>query len=144
MERVKLFLDTNIVLDYYTARMGDGIAEKVVHIGDFSQYELCISILTGVNTLYILNKFSKIVEMETLARQFTILPMSEKQWKDASRMGIADPEDALQIACAREFGCKAIISRDRHILNSEIILPEILTPEELLQKVDLPTQTIGQ
>ena len=28
MEAVKIFLDTNIVLDYFTGRMGDGFTEK--------------------------------------------------------------------------------------------------------------------
>ena len=59
MERIKLFLDTNIVIDYYTGRMNDGIAEKIVQVGEHPQYQLCISILTGINTLYVLNKFSR-------------------------------------------------------------------------------------
>ena len=51
MEQVKVFLDTNIVIDYYTGRMGDGVAEKVMQVGEHPQYQLCISVLTGVNAI---------------------------------------------------------------------------------------------
>ena len=53
MEAVKVFLDTNVVLDYYTGRMGDSIAKTIVMAGQTPQIELCISILTAVNVLYV-------------------------------------------------------------------------------------------
>ena len=137
MERIKVFIDTNIVIDYYTGRMGDGIAGKIVQAGEHPEYELCISLLTGVNALYVLNKFSREVGLSTLSSQFHILPMSESQWDEASRMQIDDPEDALQIACARENGCKAIISRDRHLLESGIQSPAVLSPEEFIRQISL-------
>lgn len=137
MERIKVFLDTNIVIDYYTGRMGDGIAEKIVQAGEHPEYELCISLLTGINALYVLNKFSSEVGLSTLSSQFHVLPMSESQWDEASGMQIDDPEDALQIACARESGCKVIISRDRHLLESGIQSPAVLSPEEFISQISL-------
>ena len=53
MEPIKIFLDTNILLDYYTGRMGDSNAEKIVQIGKNPEIELCISVLTAINVLYI-------------------------------------------------------------------------------------------
>lgn len=135
MERIKLFLDTNIVIDYYTGRMNDGIAEKIVQVGEHPQYQLCISILTGINTLYVLNKFSREVGLSTLSSQFRVLPMSANQWEEASDLKIKDAEDALQIACARENGCRVIISRDEHLLSSDIQSPEILSPEEFIRRI---------
>ena len=32
MEPVKVFIDTNVVLDYFTGRMGDNNAETIVQI----------------------------------------------------------------------------------------------------------------
>ena len=75
MEQVKVFLDTDIVIDYYTGRMGDGVAEKGMQVGEHPQYQLCISVLTGVNAIYVLSKFSNIVSLSTLLRHFEILPM---------------------------------------------------------------------
>lgn len=135
MERIKLFLDTNIVIDYYTGRMNDGIAEKIVQVGEHPQYQLCISILTGINTLYVLNKFSREVGLSTLSSQFRVLPMSANQWEETSDLKIEDAEDALQIACARENGCRVIISRDEHLLSSDIQSPEILSPEEFIRRI---------
>ena len=52
---MKVFLDTDIVIDYYTGRMGDGVAEKVMQVGEHPHYQLCISVLTGVNAIYVLS-----------------------------------------------------------------------------------------
>lgn len=137
MERIKVFLDTNIVIDYYTGRMNDGIAEKIVQAGDSSEYQMCISILTGINALYVLKKFSRDVGLSTLSSQFRILPMSCEQWNQAAWMDLDDSEDALQVACARENGCRIIVSRDRRLLASGIMSPDIFAPEDFIREISL-------
>ena len=136
MEQVKVFLDTNIVIDYYTGRMGDGVAEKVMQVGEHPQYQLCISVLTGVNAIYVLSKFSNIVSLSTLLRHFEILPMTKTQWEAAAKMGIEDSEDALQLSCAEDNGCRILLTRDRHLLESETMFTKVFSPEDFLRRID--------
>lgn len=75
MEAVKVFLDTNVVLDYYTGRMGDSIAKTIVMAGQTPQIELCISILTAVNVLYVSRKYNSPLKAKDIAELFQILPM---------------------------------------------------------------------
>ena len=105
MEQVRIFVDTNVIIDYYTGRTGDKNAERIVQIGEDSRYRLCISVLTGINVLYVLNKFTDIIGLQTLSNQFMILPMNSEQWQYASSIRIDDPEDALQVACAIDNRC---------------------------------------
>ena len=58
MEPVKVFIDTNVVLDYFTGRMGDNNAETIVQIGQSPQFDLCISLLSAVNVLYVTHKYA--------------------------------------------------------------------------------------
>lgn len=102
MEAVKVFLDTNVVLDYYTGRMGDSIAKTIVMAGQTPQIELCISILTAVNVLYVSRKYNSPLKAKDIAELFQILPMDYQHYCEAQSIDINDFEDALQICCARQ------------------------------------------
>ena len=96
MDAIKVFLDTNVVLDYYTGRMKNNLAEKVVQIGQYPEFELCISVLSAVNVLYVLKKCTPSLKASDIPKLFQILPMDYKQYLDAQSLDIADFEDALQ------------------------------------------------
>lgn len=135
METVKLFLDTNIVLDFYTCRLGDDNAKTIVSAGQAPQYELCISILTAINVLYVSGKYAPGLQPSDIPKLFSILPMDYQQYCKALSLNINDFEDALQISCARANGCRAIVTRDRALLNCGISFPSILSPEEFLHRI---------
>lgn len=133
MEPVKVFLDTNIVLDYFTGRMGDGLAGKIVQIGRGPVYQLCISMLTAVNVLYVAKKVAPMaVTPEAIAGLFTILPQDIKQWNDASTLEMADFEDALQASCALNSNCYIAVSRDPHFKVSPMVT---FSPAEFIDAV---------
>ena len=96
MEPVKIFIDTNIVLDYFTGRMGDGQAKTIVQIGQDPKFALCISILTAINVLYLARKFAPSLKPADLAKLFHILPQDYQQYCDAQTLNLSDFEDALQ------------------------------------------------
>ena len=135
METVKLFLDTNIVLDFYTGRLGNDDAQKIVTAGQDSRYELCISILTAINVLYVSGKYAPGLQASDIPKLFSILPMDYQQYCKALSLNINDFEDALQISCARANGCRAIVTRDSALLNCGISFPSILSPEEFLHRI---------
>lgn len=137
MEQIKVFLDTNIVLDYFTGRMGDCLAEKIVQIGQTAQYRMCISVLTGINVLYISRKLKGHLTMSSISEQFELLSVTDNQWNFASHMRLPDPEDALQLSCARENGCRVLVTRDPHLLDCNIAGPRIMSPSEFIDNVTI-------
>lgn len=134
MESVKLFIDTNIVLDYFTGRMNDGYAKTIIQLGQNPQFELCISVLTAVNTLYVSRKYAALKPSD-ISRLFQILQQDYRQYCHAQTLDIDDFEDALQVACAIENECRVIVTRDLHLLDSNIHSPIILSPEEFVRQV---------
>lgn len=137
METVKIFLDTNIVLDFFSGRMGDNKAKTIVASGQDTKIELCISILTAINVLYVAGKYAPSLKASDISVLFRILTMDFQQFSDAKTLGLDDFEDALQIECAKSNGCTAIVTRDKARLNSGLHLPLILSPEEYLRKIGL-------
>ena len=144
MEAVKVFLDTNVVLDYYTGRMGDSIAKTIVMAGQTPQIELCISILTAVNVLYVSRKYNSPLKAKDIAELFQILPMDYQHYCEAQSIDINDFEDALQICCARQSGCKVMVTRDKELLDGGSASALILSPEEFLQRIGLRPQGLKE
>ena len=95
MEQIKVFVDTNIVLDYFYDRMRDGCAKTIVLVGQESMYVMCISILTAINVLYITKKYETRVSPDDIARLFRILPQDYEQYSYAQTIDIDDFEDAI-------------------------------------------------
>ncbi|MDY4572942.1 MAG: PIN domain-containing protein [Candidatus Cryptobacteroides sp.] len=137
MEQIKVFVDTNIVLDYFYDRMRDGCAKTIVLVGQESKYEMCISILTAINVLYITKKYETSVNPDDIARLFRILPQDYEQYSYAQTIDIDDFEDAMQLACAVGGGCRAFVTRDRDLLDSDIRSIQIFSPEEFIERIKL-------
>lgn len=119
MGKIRVLLDTNVVIDYFTGRMADGYAERIVAIGESPEYELVISMLTAVNTMYVAKKSPELTPL-VLEKLFRIEPQTSQQWELAKKYLISDFEDAMQVACAIETKCTLIISRDRHFEKSPV------------------------
>lgn len=132
MESIKVFLDTNIVLDYLTGRMNDGKAAQLMQVGKSPCYEMCISMLTAVNILYVSRKLSSKITPSDIDHLFTILPQDAGQWNAAAKYGMEDFEDAIQTACAAAAGCICIVSRDKHFLAAPI---PVMDPSDFLDTV---------
>lgn len=132
MGKVRVLLDTNIVLDYFTARMNDGNAEKLVQLGRSSSYEMCISFLTAVNVMYVVRKLGSRITPFDMTRYFCILPQDVTQWGDAENLGMSDFEDAVQAACALRNDCYIAVSRDHHFNSAPMA---VFPPEEFLSRV---------
>lgn len=130
---MKVFLDTNIVLDYFSGRMGDTLAEQLVQIGLSDNYQMCISALTAANTMYIASRHYKSLLPMDIASLFSILPMDAAQWQNACQILTPDFEDALQMTCAYDAQCSFIITRNAEHF-AESIIP-VCTPAEFLAKV---------
>ena len=79
-------------------------------------------------------------EINSLEKEISQCATEIEQFESGAReagQSLKDFEDSLQIVCARNNGCRAIISRDKHILEFGIRFPVILSPEEYLRKIAL-------
>lgn len=132
MGKVRVLLDTNIVLDFFSGRMNDGQAAKLIQIGRSSQFEMCISFLTAINTIYVGRRMNLQIKPADLPEFFTILPQDRQQWDDASGLDMSDFEDATQASCALHNDCFIAISRDRHF---DCAPMSVMTPEHFISVV---------
>ena len=134
MGKVRVFVDTNVLVDFFSGRMHDGLAEAVMRIGQSGSYELCTSVLSAVNVVYLRKYYKDTFKPSVIATVVCLLPLGVEQWNEACCGPTVDTEDNVQLACAIDNGCRAIVSRDKHFKNSPL---QIYTPVEFIKKVTL-------
>ena len=134
---MKVFLDTNVLLDFEMGRDGIAEASEIFQMGEDGKLDLCVSILTMANTAYIARKGrtkEKLREdLSSLSGMISVLPMDSEQWHDALALNAGDLEDALQYECAKAAGCNCIVTRNTRDFGFSPI--DVLTPKELLGTV---------
>lgn len=115
--------------------MGDGIAERIVSFGRSDAYQMCISVLTAANVMYIAPRYLKTFKPTHLQDLFCILLMTSGQWNDAASIDSEDFEDSLQMACAIDAQCNMIVTRDASHFRGSII--KVYSPEEFSSLVPI-------
>jgi len=135
MGAINVFLDTNVLIDFFTGRMNDHLAKKIILCGKTGRYNICASMMTVVNTLYVANNCYKMdLRHSDFESVCIILGQRLEQWKMACGLSeMTDFEDALQTACAIDNKCSVIISRDKHYQNCPVI---VYSPDEFIKKVE--------
>lgn len=112
----KIFLDTNIFIDYLDNRAGADDAEQIFACGFSGEVQLFASSLTFANMAYIIKgrtakeKYDALGQMASVVE---ILPMGKKEVMSAIAQPVKDFEDMLQYQCAKSAGCDYIITNDR-------------------------------
>ena len=132
---MKVFLDTNVVIDFLGKR--DGFFENaslIFQMQKEGKLNATISSLTVVNCAYILGKaFSKEVmlnKVEELCRLFQVSGIDRATIIAALEMKPSDFEDAVQYLSALPYQPDIIITRDKKGF-STIGIP-IMTPTEFI------------
>lgn len=133
----KVFLDTNVILDFTQGRDGADFAEAILQMGVNGQVEVCTSFLSMANVAYIARKGRTTEQiykiMGELSAFVRTLPMDENQLQEAITHPAVDFEDMLQYQCALACACDAIVTRNaKHFLYSAI---PVFTPKEFIESV---------
>ena len=110
---MKVFLDTNIVLDFlireeYKPQIRDLISHS-------DNYDLYISYLTVANAAYIMRKYPKNeirANLQLMLELFEIIPNDKKQIEKALKIDCKDFEDMLQYQSARSVNSQVILTRN--------------------------------
>lgn len=115
----KVFLDTNILLDYILERGANSvIAEDIINDCVRGEIECCVAPHSLTNIFYILRKTHSVDERKFIIKN--ILALCDVQSMDKRLIERAidderfdDLENALQMACAEQWGASRIMTRDK-------------------------------
>ena len=136
---MKLFFDTNILIDLLTERSPFyddaktivGMCDRGEAHGVFASFSVC-------NIIYILRKGFNPKELrECISELSNILEMLDTraaEVKAALEGDDSDFEDAVQRICAEENGADVIITRDKDGFANATI--PVMTPTEFLDKIE--------
>lgn len=129
----RVFLDTNILIDFIENRQGADAAEQVLEKSANKEFSIFASPLTFANMAYILGKrFDKeklYPMLDALEKQIEVLPMDRDQLRQAINHPSKDFEDMLQYQCALAGNCNVILTRDAKGFSDYSLIP-IMTAEE--------------
>ena len=135
---MKVFLDTNILIDYVDHREKRVYAGLILSMADEGLITLCASYLSYANMGYILRKrtqeerYRLIREARAMA---TVLPCDTEQLDVALAHPVKDYEDMLQYQCALAAGCDVVVTNNKKDFHEFCQLP-FLTSEEFLLQFD--------
>lgn len=136
----KIFLDTNIILDYIDARkefMDDAV--KILCLAERNDMRLYASALSFSNIAYILRKYSLPTLKETfscLCDIIDVLPVDNSVLQKAIKSPFTDFEDAMQYYCAENGGCGYIITRNVKDFDVNDDYLKVMTPKHFLEEID--------
>lgn len=137
---MKVFLDTNILLDLLLERDGFEDSAELFRMQDEGRIKLFVSLLTMVNLEYVYKKTVgqnlAIANLKYLSTLVEVLPMDGDQLQKAMLLDGKDFEDVLQAVCAAEGCCDYLITRNAKDfkiskgLSKDLSLPIIATPAD--------------
>lgn len=133
---MKVFVDTNVILDLVLGREGEEQALDLFQLGEDKKIELTVSFLSMANVAYIARKNRTKEELyeylKVLSSLFCILEMDENQFLESLETIVSDFEDYLQYTCAKRHYCDVLITNNvKHFGFSEI---PVYTPHSFLEK----------
>ncbi|MEE3466713.1 MAG: PIN domain-containing protein [Candidatus Cryptobacteroides sp.] len=144
---MKLFLDTNILLDLLLEREGYERCARLFQLQEEGKCTLAVSILTMVNVAYVYRKTvgqdMAVVNLKYLSTMLEVLPMDNEILQSSIFKHGKDIEDVLQAMCAATGGCDAIITRNEKdyvirdgLVKTQITLPPVFTPTSFLLSIE--------
>lgn len=134
----RVFLDTNVLLDFALEREHAEEAEKILALGLAGAIEVCASYLSYANMGFILRHHPKeeIYSLISMMREdVLVLPADSEQLDAGLALHADDIEDALQFQCAKAAGCDVIVTNNGKDFAEFCNLP-YMTATEFLERWD--------
>jgi len=131
---VRIFFDTNVVLDIIQDREPHALASKLAfEKAKENNHEIFISSLSIANISYILSKKSSKIQprdtLTTILKYFSCCSLNCDQIKKSLKLlEFEDYEDGLQYLMAVENDCSLIITRDKEGFKAANL--QVLTPTD--------------
>ena len=113
---MRVFLDTNVILDLIQRRVGYDDAALIMQKSENGEYSLYTSSLSMVNIAYILRKYyrgeSLYHLLEELGDIIGVITVSSEAYHKALQSRALDFEDAIQLFSAIESDMYCIVTRN--------------------------------
>ena len=132
---MKLFIDANVLLDYFLKRPPFAEnARELFFMGFHQKAEMYISVLSVSHCFYFIEKQLGLKKayavLDILQQLFKIAAAEEQNLDDAARKQWPDFEDALQASIAETVGCTHLVTRDKTGFTKATL--QIVKPTEAL------------
>ena len=114
----KIFLDTNILIDYFASRCDYVAASTIVTMAKEGHIRLLVSSLSFATASYVMNAHHKKTNAEIVAMfadfvtMCNVTPVDSLVIDEAIASSFSDFEDAMQYYSAMREGADAIITRN--------------------------------
>ena len=136
MDNRAVFLDANIILDILGInREKHNEAKKLWKILTMQNYKICISEDILTNVYYISKEKVEVLKFfKVIQNRWYIVPFGKSVIDNAIKLSLEnnlDLEDTLQCLCAKDNGCKILITNDKKFYECGI---EIMSCEEFLNR----------
>ena len=135
---MKLFLDTNVMLDFLGEREPFYIsAAKIATLADKRKLKIIVSALSFATVSYFLSKYEGLKKTKDKLRKFKIISgiceLDELIIEKGLNSDFSDFEDSLQYFSALRTECDIIITRNgKDFKKSQI---PVMTPDEFLNSM---------
>ena len=130
---MRVFLDTNVLLDVFLKRAGESASARVIASCGEPWNQGFVALHTLSNAFYLIEKQRTREEAWEFIRDVLAwAAVAEIATTDAARtqqMGMDDFEDALQIAAAERCGADVIVTRNTRDFAGKTAVPVVL-PED--------------
>jgi predicted nucleic acid-binding protein len=135
----KVFLDTNILLDYLIEeRKENAQAKEIIRMIANDKLEGYICPISLLNIYYVLRtqrtEEQRMCIIENFLHIFTVSDMDSEILHLGLFTQIKDYEDSVQYICAEKSGVDLIVTGDQHFKSYNLDLPR-LTSAELLHRI---------
>lgn len=134
----KVFLDTNVILDYYLDREGfSDDAEAILAYGYNQKCTLYVSSLTYANVAYIARKKfpggAIYSVLSSLLEMAEVTPMDSSVVQSAVGLQAKDFEDAMQYFSAKSAEVDCIVTRN--VKDYQFSELPVITPQDFLAEI---------
>jgi len=136
----KVFLDANVLLDYFLKRQLYIDSKQVIALSINAEIEACTSagiiqiVAHWLTKAYGVEKTKEL--LLTLVKDVGVIYISEETLLWALRSNISDIEDAFQYYVAVQYGVDYFISHDKKLKKEALPVLPILTASELLKRLE--------
>ena len=136
---MRVFLDTNVILDAIVRRDAPGLTENatlIMALGEAKVVDLYMSVLSIPTVAYVLKNLTTSAKkgiVRDLTSFISVLPSLPGHVGSVLEGGLPDIEDALQVQSALEGPCDLIVTRNGKDFAASPI--PVISPEDFLSRV---------
>ena len=136
---MKVFLDTNILLDVLVERDNKEFTENatmILGLGSNRILDLYMSVLSVTIIAYVLRNMTAVKKkgiIKDLVSIVKVLPSLPEHVENMLECQMNDIEDAMQVQSAKEGQCDVIVTRNTTDFRDAGLL--VISPEEFLKKI---------